>query len=135
MAGEAPLPIQECPDLVCHYVSVLAQGDGSGNVSNDQLLFYCERDTIVEAAWIRAEEGDADASYQLKASASGTAAGSGTAISDALVALVSATTKEWTMTTTANIVPAGSLVCLDIATAASTAFRTNITLRIRTRIR
>ena len=135
MAGENALPITECPDLVCHYVSVICQGDGSGNVSNDQLLFYCERDTIVEAGWIRAEEGDADASYQLKASASGTAAGSGTAISDALVALVTATTKEWTMTTTANIVPAGSHICLDIATAASTAFRTNITLRLRTRIR
>ena len=135
MAGEAPLPVQECPDLVCHYISVICQGDGSGNVSNDQLLFYCERDTIVEAAWIRAEEGDADASYQLKASNTGTAAGSGTAISDALVALVSATTKTWTITETANLVPAGYSICLDVATAASTAFRCNVTLRVRTRIR
>ena len=135
MAGETVLPVQECPDLVTHYVSCIPQGDGSGNMSNDQILFYCERDTIVDAGFIRAEEGDADASYQLKASASGTAAGSGTAISDALVALVSATTKTWTITETANLVPAGSSICLDVATAASTAFRCNVTLRVRTRVR
>jgi hypothetical protein len=135
MAGESVLPVQECPDLVTHYVSCIPQGDGSGNMSNDQVVFYCERDTVLDAAFIRAEEGDADASYQLKACASATAAGSGTAMTDALVALVSATTKTWTITETANICPAGSSICLDVATAASTAFRCNVTLRVRTRVK
>ena len=121
MAGENPLPIQECPDD-WQTITISCQPDADGFISNNQVLHYCERDTVVDAAFIRMTVGDNDATWTLEQCTNGTAPASGTDMSTALTHALSLNNQV-------------SSICLDVATAASTAFRCNVTLRVRTRIR
>ena len=135
MAGETVLPVQECPDDF-QTTTISCQSDADGFISNNQVLHYCERDTIVDAAFIRMTVGDDDATWCLEQCTDGTAPGSGTDMSNTLT---HATAKNnevstFTITETANLVPTGSAITLK-CTGTSTARFVTVTLRVRTRIR
>ena len=138
MAGETVLPTQEFPD-VFQYVSVTLKADTEDVTGTlDSYVMYCEKDTVVDAAYFSITTVDAsnDATYQLQACASGTGPeASGTAFTNAATSGATAdATIAWTITETANIVPAGSRICLKVA-GTSDVEGMNITLRIRTRVR
>lgn len=138
MAGETVLPIQEFPD-VFQYVSVTLKADTEDVTGTlDSYLMYCEEDTIVDAAYFSITTVDAsnDATYTLQYVPSGTGPeASGTAFSNAATSGATADASvAWTITETANIVPAGNRIALKVA-GTSDVEGMNITLRIRTRIR
>ena len=136
MAGEIALPIQECPDDIANTISVIAQSDASGFISNNQVLHYCERETIVDACFVRMTVGDDDATWTLEKCTDGTAPASGTDMSSALTHATSKNnqTSTFTLVETENIVPAGSAITMK-CTGTSTARFVMFTLRLRTRIR
>ncbi len=135
MAGEVVLPIQECPDDF-QTISVVLQSDGSGEVSNNQTIHYCERDTIVDAAFIRFALGDDDATWTLEKCPDGTAVASGVDLSNAVTHATALNNKvsTFTIVETANIVEAGSAITVK-CTGTSTAKLGVVTLRVRTRVR
>lgn len=138
MAGETVLPIQEFPD-VFQYVSVTLKADTEDVTGTlDSYLMYCEEDTIVDAAYFSITTVDAsnDATYTLQYVPSGTGPeASGTAFSNAATSGATADASvAWTITETANLVPAGNRIALKVA-GTSDVEGMNITLRIRTRIR
>tara|TARA_Y100001938_G_scaffold67605_2_gene93788 strand:- start:1105 stop:1506 length:402 start_codon:yes stop_codon:yes gene_type:complete len=133
MAGEVVLPIQECPDMICHTVTVCLSATG-GDVVDDHYVFYCERDTIVDAATVMFVTNDADATLKLTTAATGTIA-SGTDMTSALaISGTAGTPVHFTMTETANLVPAGNWIGLEI-TNTSTAEQVTVQMRVRTRVR
>ena len=147
MAGETVLPIQEFPD-VFQYVSVTLKADTEDVTGTlDSYLMFCEEDTIVDAAYFSITTVDAsnDATYTLQYVPSGLLStagvtpvgpeGSGTVFSNAATSGATADASvAWTITETANIVPAGNRIALKVA-GTSDVEGMNITLRIRTRIR
>ena len=135
MAGEIALPIQECPDLICHIMTKTF--DGGTATDNTGPWFYCERDTIIDAAFAVSEDADADLTFMLVKAASGTAVGSGTDILSAVMAVtVADTTVTGTLDETENLVPAGSWVHIEVAGTADTAAAVaTVQVRIRTRVR
>jgi hypothetical protein len=132
MAGETSLPIQETPD---HWQTIVVSCSGTGgDFVDDQYLFYAERDTVVDAAHAIWGTADADATLKLTTAASGTVA-DGTDMTSALAMSGSAgTPAAFTITETANLVPAGNWVGIEI-TGTSTAEEVTVQLRIRTTIR
>ena len=135
MAGETVLPIQECPDD-WQTITVSCQSDSSGYISNNQVLHYCERATIVDAAFVRMTVGDDDATWTLEKCTDGTAPASGTDLSSALTHATSLhnKTSTFTLVETENIVPAGSAITLK-CTGTSTARFVTVVLRVRTTVR
>lgn len=135
MAGETVLPVQEYPDI-CGTLVVVPFHDGSGNFANNQVIFYAERDTVLDGATVRMNQGDDDATFTLTVCADGTAPGSGTACSNALTHATSLNNKvsTWTITETENLIPAGSALCVNV-TGTSTAIGAAITLRLRSTVR
>ena len=135
MAGETALPIQETPD---HWqtITVSCQSDSSGYIANNQVLHYCERDTIIDAAFVRMTVGDDDATWTLEKCTDGTAPASGTDLSSALTHATSLNNKTstFTLVETENIVPAGSAITLK-CTGTSTARFVTVVLRVRTTVR
>tara|TARA_R100000234_G_scaffold8430_2_gene5213 strand:- start:762 stop:1169 length:408 start_codon:yes stop_codon:yes gene_type:complete len=135
MAGETAVPVQEYPDI-CDTIVVIPGHDGDGVVSNNQALFYAERDTVLDGAAMRATVGDDDATFTLEVCADGTAPGSGTDCTNALTHATSNNNKalSWTITETENLIPAGSALCMHVG-GTSTARLMCIVLRLRTKIR
>jgi len=138
MAGETVLPSQESPD-VFQYISVTLKADTEDLTGTlDSYIMYCEKDTIVDAAWFSITTVDAsnDATFTLQYVASGTGPeGSGTAFTNAATSGATAdATVAWTITETANLVPAGNRIALKVA-GTSDVEGINVTMRIRTRIR
>ncbi len=132
MAGESVLPIQESPDLLS--TIVVPCGSTGGVVVDDQFLFYAEKDTVIDAAWCIFGVNDADATLKLTTAASGAIA-SGTDLTSALaISGTAGTPVEFTITETANLIPSGSWVGMEI-TGTSTASEMVIQLRIRQKIR
>ena len=131
MPGETPIPVETFPDVL-QYISVNLGQDGSGNAAADQPIFHCERNPVVDAAFIRCSTADADATITLKHFTTG-AVGSGTAFSSAAALSATAgTVIPVTITNTANVIPAGDAIGVDF-TNTSTAAGVNVTLRIRTK--
>jgi len=140
MAGENTLPIQECPDLICHTISIpIPDGvwDDGGATSEGQFLFYCERDTIVDAAHFICNVTDASGDITLNTGSTGVAS-AGSAISSVLTPGATAGVPQaFTMTTTANQIPAGNWIGVEHDGDADSADLVGvmIQLRLRTRIR
>ena len=144
MAGTPSLVIEtdgtnhSFPD-VFQYISIACRTDGSGNVSANQLIHYCDQNTVVDAAYIRMSLGDDDATWTLEKCTDGTAVGSGVDMSNAITYTKSGggaltnKTQTWTLVADQNIVDAGSAISLKV-TGTSTATTVLVTLRIRTRI-
>ena len=138
MAGVKVLPVEECPDVICQYVSVTLGADTVDTTGTlDSYIMYCEQDTIVDAAFMSFTTVDAsnDATFTLQACAATVGPeGSGTAFTNAATSGATAdSTITFTITETANIIPAGSRIGLKVA-GTSDIEGVNITLRIRTRL-
>tara|TARA_R100000388_G_scaffold94612_1_gene82415 strand:- start:2716 stop:3135 length:420 start_codon:yes stop_codon:yes gene_type:complete len=139
MPGENPLPIGVAVDHQQDLSFALPITSGLGT---DNLLHFCERETVVDAASIGCITGDDDCAMTLKycpvntSTGAITAVGSGTAFTDALTITTSEDPKreEFTLITTENVIPANSYIALD-GSATSTAVSGNIHLRIRTKRR
>tara|TARA_R100000234_G_scaffold14294_1_gene7883 strand:- start:12170 stop:12574 length:405 start_codon:yes stop_codon:yes gene_type:complete len=133
MAGEQTLPIQECPDVICEtHTRIFADGTTTDNTG---AWFYCERDTIVDAAFAVSIDADSDLTFTLKHAPSGTAVGSATAITNAMGVTTADTTVTGTIDTDNNLVPAGSWIHIVVAgTADAAAHVCSVQMRIRTRI-
>ena len=132
MAGEVVLPIQEVPDSF-QTVAMQLSGTGGDFVDN-QYLFYAERDTIIDAAHAIWATNDADATLMLTTAATGTVA-DGTNLTSALAMSGTAgTPAAFTITETANLIPAGNWVGIEI-TGTSTAEEVMVQVRFRTRVR
>jgi hypothetical protein len=132
MAGEIALPIQESPDLLT--TIVVPCGSTGGVVVDNQFLFYAEKDTVIDAAWCVFGVNDSDATLKLTTAATGAIA-SGTDLTSALaIDGTAGTPVQFTITETANLIPAGSWVGMEI-TGTSTASEMVIQLRIRQKIR
>jgi|9_EtaG_2_1085328.scaffolds.fasta_scaffold05736_2 hypothetical protein len=131
MPGELPLPVSTFPDVL-QYISVNLGQNGSGVVAADQPIFHCERDTVVDAAFIRCATADGDATITLKHFTTGNVT-DGTAFSSAAALSATAgTVIPVTITDTANVIPAGDAIGVDVG-GTSTAVGVNVTLRIRTK--
>ena len=125
------------PD-VFQYVSVTLKSDTEDTTATlDAYIMYCEVDTVVDAAFMSftTVDGSNDATYTLQAVPQGTGPeGSGTAFTNSPTTGATAdSTVTFTITETANIIPAGSRIALKVA-GTSDVEGVNITLRIRTRI-
>ena len=139
MAGEITLPIQECPDLICHTVVITVPDtvwDDGAVAAEGAFLFYCERDTVVDAAHFMCSVTDATGDITLNTGSTGVAS-AGSAISSVLTPAVAGTPQAFTMTETANLVPAGNWIGVEHDGDADSADIVSavIQLRLRTRIR
>ena len=128
MAGSTPIETTELPDF--HQILPITL---NGVVDSDVHLFYAERDTVLESAWVVCGTNDADATFTLKKASSGNIT-SGTAVSAARsISATAGTPLQFSIVATENLIPAGSWVGIDI-TGTSTAADCSVTLRVRTRI-
>lgn len=144
--GENILDVTQYPDAF-QYVSVTLSTDTVDvERTHDAYIMYCDRTIIVDAAFISFTSRDTsnNATYQLQYVPSGlqdTAGvtpigpeGAGTAFSDAVfTGSTNDASVEFTITETANVIPAGNRIAVLIDGAASDTEGVNITLRIRTR--
>tara|TARA_S200002703_G_scaffold107923_2_gene93772 strand:- start:331 stop:777 length:447 start_codon:yes stop_codon:yes gene_type:complete len=143
--GENILDVTQYPDAF-QYVSVTLGADTVDTTGTlDAYVMYCDRDTVVDAAFLSftTVDGSNDATFQLQYVPSGlqdTAGvtpvgpeGSGTAITSTTTSGATADASiAFTITETANVVPAGNRIALKVANT-SDIEGVNITLRIRTR--
>ena len=143
--GENILDVTQYPDAF-QYVSVTLGADTVDTTQTlDAYVMYCDRDTVVDAAFLSftTVDGSNDATFQLQYVPSGlqdTAGvtpvgpeGSGTAITSTTTSGATADASiAFTITETANVVPAGNRIALKVA-GTSDIEGVNITLRIRTR--
>ena len=132
MAGETVLPIQESPDV--QQLLVIQLTSTGGDVVDDQYLFYAEKDTVIDAAWCVYATADADATLKLTTAATGTVAAGTDLTSATAISGTAGTPVQFTITETANLIPSGNWVGLEI-TNVSTAEQVMIQLRIRQKIR
>lgn len=147
MAGENVLPVSEYPDDF-QYISVTLGADTVDTTATlDAYIMYCDRDIVVDAAYLSLTTVDAsnDATYTLQYVPSGlqdTAGvtpvgpeGSGTAFTNAATSGTTAdATVAWTITETANFIPAGNRIALKVV-GTSDVEGLNVTLRYRTRLK
>lgn len=145
MAGESVIDVSQYPDAF-QYMSVTLGADTVDTTGTlDAYIMYCDRETIVDAAFLSFTTVDAsnDATFQLQYVPSGlqdTAGvtpvgpeGSGTAMTSTTTSGATADASvQFTMTETANIVPAGNRIALKVA-GTSDIEGVNITIRFRTR--
>lgn len=143
--GEKTIDVSQYPDAF-QYVSVTLGADTVDTTGTlDAYVMYCDRDTVVDAAFLSFTTVDAsnDATFQLQYVPSGlqdTAGvtpvgpeGSGTAITSSTTSGATADASiAFTITETANVVPAGNRIALLVG-GTSDIEGVNITLRIRTR--
>ena len=139
MAGENVLPIQECPDMICHTIVVPVPDsvwDNGAAAAEGAYLFYCERDTIVDAAHFLCNVTDASGDITLNTGSTGVAS-AGSAISSVLTPTAAGVVGTFTMTETANLIPAGNWIGVEHDGDADSEDMTGvmIQLRLRTRIR
>lgn len=132
MAGSIPVDVTNYPDdfqtLVKHFPS------GTTSDSNGP-LFYCERDTVIDAAFAASEDADANLTFTIKHAPSGTVVASATAITNAMAVTDADTIVTGTIDTTTNFVPAGSIVHVVVGGAADdTSAHSFVQVRFRTRI-
>ena len=108
----------------------------NGTLDIDTHLFYAERDTVIESAFVVYATGDTnnDATFALRKGSSGDIV-NGTLISNAILLPVGSvgTPVAYSLVAGENIIPAGSWVGVDV-NGTSTASHLSITLRVRTRI-
>tara|TARA_R110002051_G_scaffold321720_2_gene410185 strand:+ start:44 stop:472 length:429 start_codon:yes stop_codon:yes gene_type:complete len=141
MAGRAPLVIDSSginhsvPDHFQDIVIQLNPQSGALADVDDSVLYYAERDTVVDAAFITASAADGDQTLQLKRLDADTTDpdSAGTAFSNAQVVAAAYTPYTLTITETENFIPAGSMVAVNVETD-GTAGQVTIQLRIRTRV-
>ena len=136
MAGENTILSSQYPDQFQNIVVQLATAADAAADADDSLVYYAERDTVIDAAILMATAGDADQTIQLKRLDSATTDpdSAGTAFSNAQVVAAAYTAYELTITTTENFIPAGSMVAVNIENA-GTAGEITLQLRFRTRIK
>jgi len=139
MAGETPLPIQECPDLYAHTVVIPIPDsvwDDGAAAAEGAFLFYAERDTIVDAAHFICNVTDASGDITLNTASSGVAS-AGAAISSTLTPGTAGTPQAFTITETANLIPAGNWIGVEHDGDADAADITGamVQLRLRTCVR
>ena len=140
MAGQTPLLIESdgtnhsVPD---HFqdVVVILNTAATPVDGDDTIIFYAERETVVDKVVFWSGTGsDADQTFQLKRITSGQDPdGAGTAFTTALSITAANTPYSATITTTENIIPAGSMVAVNIEGTGS-AMDVGVQLRIRTRV-
>jgi hypothetical protein len=137
MAGETVLPIQECPDLICSYIT--KSWGTSDNTLEDRIMFYCERDTIVDSFHAGCNQADTGAAVVLTAAPvaddNTITFGSAVAISSSVSIATGDTLNAGTMTETANLVPAGYIIYIDATNLDDANADIHVQMRIRTRIR
>ena len=130
MPGEKPLPIDVTPDFMqtvtLNFNSVLG---------TDQVLYFCERDTVIDKATLVFTTGDANDTYSLRHCTSGTAPGSGVLFTDVVTGVTANVPKHFTLVETANMVPANSTIAMDLAATTAAAKEGFVQLRIRTKRR
>ena len=133
MAGENVLPITECPDMISE---TFAFQFSIAEDFQNTYLFYCERDTIVDAAHCICNVTDASGDITLNTASSGVAS-AGSAISSVLTPGAAGVPTAFTMTETANLIPAGNWIGVEHDGDADSADLVGvmIQLRLRTRIR
>ena len=136
MAGENPIDVSQYPDQFQNIVVQLATAADAAADVDDSLVYYAERDTVIDAAILMATAGDADQTIQLKRLDSATTDpdSAGTAFSNAQVIAAAYTPYELTITATENYIPAGSMVAVNIENA-GTAGEITLQLRLRTRLK
>jgi len=141
MAGQIPLLIESngrnhsVPD---HFQDIVVQlstkADTPADV-DDSVLFYAERDTVVDAAFIVTTKEDSDQTFQLKRiTSTQDPDGAGTALSNAQVLAAAYTPYTFTLVETENLIPAGSMVAINIEGAGTAEMEVTVQMRIRTRV-
>jgi len=140
MAGVTPLHIESDGtnhSVPNHFQDIVVQLTTAASAAadvDDSVIFYAERDTVVDSAFIVASAGDADQTVQLKRITSAQDPDSaGTAFTNAQVVAAAYTPYTFTLTTTENIIPAGSMVAVNIENA-GTAGEITVQMRIRTQL-
>lgn len=142
MAGYTPLLIESdgrnhsVPD---HFQDIVIsvgglQVEGNPGTNDDIVLFYAERDTVIDSAFVIPTSSDADQTFTLKRITSGQDPNSaGTAITNTILAATLYQPETFTVVATENLIPAGSMVGLNIVNNRTDGHIT-IQMRIRTRV-
>lgn len=115
MAGEKVLPIEVAADLRAHTIVIPIPDsvfDDGAAAAEGAFLFYAERDTIVDAAHFICNVTDSDGDITLNTGSSGVAS-EGTAISDTITPAAAGVAKAFTLTETANLIPAGNWIGIE----------------------
>lgn len=139
MAGERVLPIDVCPDLRAHTISINVPATAFDNTAYDgAYLFYAERDTVIDAAHIICAVTDAAPSEITLVTGSGaaTAGGvpsSGSAISAQTAAGAAGVAVAFSITETANLIPAGNWVALKIGNNTNSEDLVGVMVQLRVR--
>ena len=133
MAGVSTIDASLYPD----HFQILTKHFPSGTTSdNNGPFFYCERDTVIDAAFAASEDADADLTFTIKHAPSGTVVASATAITNAMAVTAADTIVEGTIDTANNLVPAGSIVHIVVGgTADGAAMASMVQCRFRTRVK
>ena len=141
MAGQTPLVIDSSgvnhsvPD---HFQDVVVNITGVGAVladADDFVIYYAERDTVVDAVFMISSVGDANDTFGLKRITSGQDPDSaGTAFTNLQVAAAAYTPYTLTITETENYIPAGSMVALNTEIDTASVGNLTIQMRLRTRV-
>ena len=137
MPGENPLPIDCQVDFQQDIVAMF----NIGTTLTDAYVYFCERETVVDFACVAATVGDTDCNFTLRhcavaADGSITAVDSGTAFTNELAVFESADVpnkQEFTITPTANVIPANSYIALSGDAASSSAGVLQLRLRTKRR--
>ena len=140
MAGAPIVQKDSLPDF--HQTVSITASQSGGKFSVDQILFYAEREMVLESAFItyRQNGTTSDQSSILLKTGTGTAVASGTTISSALVldkGSAADRVGEISILGTQNLIPEGNWIGVDFTdTDSSTNDISNATfhLRFRTRI-
>ena len=126
MAGENVLPITECPDMISETFAF--QFSITEDFQNTY-LFYCERDTVVDAVFAIIDTADNDSTVDVKRGVSGTSVLTTPLAMDTPDAI-----KTGSISTTENFVSAGTTLWMEVD-GLNTAAGAILQLRLRTRIR
>ena len=138
MAGQIPLHIEasgrnhSVPD---HFETFTKTYDNAQSTDNDGALFYAERDTIIDSAFAVHNDSDTDLTFTIKQAPSGTALGSATAVSSAMAVTTANVVVTGTIDATNNLVPAGSVVYVDVGGTADSGGSWVSLVQVRTRTR
>ena len=133
MAGENTIDVSQYPD---HFQILTKSFPGGTATDNTGPWFYCERDTVIDAAFAISEDADANLTFTLKHAPSGTVVGSATAITNAMAVTAADTVVTGTIDTANNLVPADSIVHVVVAgTADGAGEAASVQCRFRTRLK
>ena len=139
MAGSTPILIESdgtnhgVPDF--HQTISFQLSEPNLAAADNSVIFYAERDTVVESVVFTSASTDANITIDLKSCPSGTGpAAGGTEVITQVVGVTAWTPVAATIDTTENIVPAGSFLALAIVDGSANADYLHVQMRIRTRI-